>query len=146
MMLSRFRGQVIGGVAVVCLILPRAFGEVRTWKSASGEHEIEAEFVSSDGTSVKLAKPDGTEMSIPLGKLSAEDRDYVAAQVAPTASSEKQQIKMIAKEFYRAVRDEPEKVRDFLTAKGQDNFDKSAIILRSAHQDQSTIRKSSQSD
>lgn len=56
--------------------------EVRTWTSASGNHETEAEFVkiSDDGKTITLRKTDGKKTDVPLVRLSGADREYVAKQ------------------------------------------------------------------
>jgi hypothetical protein len=110
-------------VIAICLLTSESLAQVRSWESASGNHKIEAELISADDQSVKLATVDGREMSIPLSKLSQEDRDYVAAQKTPAPVSEHAQIKQVAADFYQVIREDPERIREFLTTKGQGNFD-----------------------
>ena len=55
--------------------------EVRTW--TSGRFSVEAELVevSKDGKSITLRRSDnGQEVTLPLDKVSAEDRRYVEKQ------------------------------------------------------------------
>lgn len=49
----------------------------RTWADATGKYKIEAELISNEGGIVKLKRRDGTIASLPLEKLSQEDRDYL---------------------------------------------------------------------
>jgi hypothetical protein len=51
--------------------------ESRTWIDASGEYQIEAEFVSMTAGKVKLKKVDGTTITLPIDKLSEEDRKWI---------------------------------------------------------------------
>ena len=49
----------------------------RTWKDRSGKHEIEAQLVDSANSQVRLKKPDGTLISVPLKSLSNADKWFV---------------------------------------------------------------------
>jgi hypothetical protein len=49
----------------------------RIWTDRSGEFTIEARFVSRDERGVHLETTDGRSISVPLGKLSREDINYV---------------------------------------------------------------------
>ena len=49
----------------------------RVWTDASGTHTMEARFKSMIGDQVKLLKRDGTQISVPLEKLSEEDREWI---------------------------------------------------------------------
>jgi hypothetical protein len=51
--------------------------EARTWTSVSGT-TLEARYLQTSGSSALLQKPDGNTARISLGRLSAEDRAYVA--------------------------------------------------------------------
>ena len=52
--------------------------KLRTWSSADGKFSVEAEFLSQLGNNVKLRKKaDGVEITVPLDKLSAPDRDWL---------------------------------------------------------------------
>lgn len=70
---------VISFVCVVLLVAPAA-GEVRTWKDKSGKFSIRAELVESDGTTVKLKRADGKVISVPVDRLSDQDRQFLEAQ------------------------------------------------------------------
>jgi len=50
---------------------------LRVWKDKSGKFTIEAQFVDSDGTKVKLQKKDGTTLDVPIEKLCDEDREFL---------------------------------------------------------------------
>jgi hypothetical protein len=49
----------------------------RTWASADGKFATEAEFLYMGGDKVKLRKPDGSEISVPLERLSETDRRWI---------------------------------------------------------------------
>lgn len=50
---------------------------VRTWTDSTGKHTIEAEFRGMVDGKVKLRKMDGSEISLPLEKLSDADQKWV---------------------------------------------------------------------
>src|SRR5215212_8477284 len=52
----------------------------REWTSSNGKFKIEAEFVAVKNGKVVLEKPDGTYASVPLDKLSAEDRAFIESE------------------------------------------------------------------
>ncbi len=52
----------------------------RTWVDATGEFRVEAQMVAVKQGWVRLRKNDGSEISIPLAKLSRADQQYVAGQ------------------------------------------------------------------
>ena len=54
-----------------------------TWHDVTGTYSIEAVFLRSHGGKVTLKRSDGKEITLPLDKLSEEDRAYVAKQVKP---------------------------------------------------------------
>ena len=49
----------------------------RTWTDKAGKHETEAALVRRDKNSVVLRKSDGKEVTVPLDKLSDEDREWL---------------------------------------------------------------------
>jgi hypothetical protein len=51
--------------------------EVRQWKDVSGKFSIEAKLSGLAGGIVKLKRPDGTVISVPLDRLSEADRAYL---------------------------------------------------------------------
>ncbi|MGQ9576340.1 MAG: SHD1 domain-containing protein [Thermoguttaceae bacterium] len=64
----------------VVLLAASASAEVRTWKDKSGRFAIRAELVESDGTAVKLKRADGKVISVPVDRLSDEDRQFLDVQ------------------------------------------------------------------
>ncbi len=56
---------------------PGPASAVRTWIDSSGQHKIEAEFVSFKDGTVTLKKTDGKLTELPLEKLSDADQKYV---------------------------------------------------------------------
>lgn len=68
---------------IACLLLTffahTLWAEVRTWTDATGKFSVEAELVEVvDGVAL-LKKADGRQIKVPLGKLSAADREFIAA-------------------------------------------------------------------
>ena len=49
----------------------------RTWTDNTGKHTIEAEFGGYTAGNVKLKKPDGTAIEMPMGKLSKADQEWI---------------------------------------------------------------------
>ncbi|MEM6799480.1 MAG: thioredoxin-like domain-containing protein [Planctomycetota bacterium] len=96
------------------LIVGTALAETRTWKDASGRFEIEAEAVGVEGGRVRLRKADGKEITVPLERLSQEDRDYVRemeqSREAATGASDSaetppvKELKDLATRFYEDLR------------------------------------------
>lgn len=74
--------------ALIALLLP-AIADARTWTSTQGQ-ELEAEFVSTDGTSVVLRRTtDKQEFTLALSRLSAADQTWIKENAAkkPAPSS-----------------------------------------------------------
>ncbi len=69
---------LIFSLAVV-LALPL---HAREWTNAAGTFRLEAEFAGVDGTKVKLQRPDGRILTVPVTNLSAADQDFIRAQSA----------------------------------------------------------------
>jgi S1-C subfamily serine protease len=61
---------------------PAEPGQSRTWTDATGQFKIEAEFVSSADGTVSLRKPNGEVITVPLDKLSDDDRKYLKARAS----------------------------------------------------------------
>jgi hypothetical protein len=51
---------------------------LRTWTDTTGKFSVEAEFAALDGNNVKLKRKDGSVLSVPLDKLSNQDRAFVS--------------------------------------------------------------------
>ena len=49
----------------------------RTWTDVTGKHRVKATLVASDDQAVRLRKGDGSVVTVPLARLSAEDRRYL---------------------------------------------------------------------
>jgi hypothetical protein len=58
----------------------------REWTDGTGQFKIEAEFVAVSGDKVRLKKPDGSLVEVPLERLSDSDRRFVEAQRASKAT------------------------------------------------------------
>lgn len=74
-------GRVALGVALLIAGFA-GWAEARQWTDVDGR-VIEAEFVSSDGKEVVILK-DGRKHSVPLTRLSKEDREWVEEQAKPS--------------------------------------------------------------
>jgi hypothetical protein len=64
-------------LAALAVWTANAAGELRTWKSKTGERTIEASFVKEEKGFVTLRLKDGTPVTTRLDALCDEDRDYV---------------------------------------------------------------------
>lgn len=53
-----------------------ASDRVRTWTDATGKFNIQAELIDYDGKKITLKKSDGSELSLPVARLSKADRKY----------------------------------------------------------------------
>ncbi len=97
-----------------------ADAQMRTWKSSKGDYKVKAKLVSADKDAVKILTDDGRELTIALDKLSRGDLEFIKRNAKYRAEKA---MKKLAADFYAAVRDKPNDVRKYLTAKGQENFD-----------------------
>jgi len=66
----------------------QAEGELRTWTSSDGNYVVRAELLAVEEANIRLRKPDGTTISVPLAKLSAADRDYLRSWAAKKEPSD----------------------------------------------------------
>jgi hypothetical protein len=66
----------------------------RTWSDVTGTHKLTAEFVDADDEHVRLKKPDGQIIAVPLAKLSPADREHVRQLKAQSADGEKAAAKL----------------------------------------------------
>lgn len=74
-------------VALIAVWLSVAAGqEMRTWTDKSGRFKIQGKFVEMSGKSVVLEKEDGSQVKIPLDKLSEADQKAVAEMGAAEES------------------------------------------------------------
>ena len=51
--------------------------ELRTWTDDTGQFQLEARFVSATMGRIKLRKEDGSEISLPMERLSESDREWL---------------------------------------------------------------------
>lgn len=65
-------------VIIVSLIGSASFAQVRSWTDRTGTYHMEAEFVSMAADVVRLKKADGTVISVNVGQLSEQDRQWIA--------------------------------------------------------------------
>jgi hypothetical protein len=61
---------------------PALAQDARTWTDSTGKYKIEAAFVEVKDGAVRLRRPDGRVVKLPLAKLSPADRRYVKEQLA----------------------------------------------------------------
>jgi len=60
-----------------------AFGEMRTWTSASdASKQFQAELVAADANQITVVREDGHEMTFPLTVISPADQKFVAENSA----------------------------------------------------------------
>jgi hypothetical protein len=71
---------LIGLLVLLTLAVPAA-GEMRTWTDASGEQQVEAEFVTFQAEKVWFHRPDGRVVGAPLDTLSNADQAYVREEI-----------------------------------------------------------------
>lgn len=67
----------------------RSASTSRTWRDVSGKFSVIAEFKGFEQGKVKLRKTDGSEISVPLEKLSQADRDWVRSHQRGPAAAKK---------------------------------------------------------
>jgi thiol-disulfide isomerase/thioredoxin len=125
-------------VAIV-ILAPGAGSQTRTWSDASGKFNVEAELVEVKDGKVVLKKADGSELTVPLSKLSSADRDFLKSQNEAEGEDENESsadsqpelspedLKAIAAkatEFYEDLRtDERTAAGELLTAKAKEAFE-----------------------
>jgi hypothetical protein len=84
--IATFVAVSVGTVSVLFLTALAGAAEQRTW--TAGKVTKEATFVSLDGQAVTLRLENGDEVEVPLAKLSAADKAYVAALTMPPAADD----------------------------------------------------------
>jgi hypothetical protein len=67
----------------VVITAASSLSSARTWTGQNGS-TVEAEFVSVSGEQVELKKEDGKTVNVPIGKLCAEDRQYIQDRIRAT--------------------------------------------------------------
>src|SRR5688500_899300 len=63
--------------------------ETRKWKDTTGKYEIEAEFVDFSDGKVTLKRTDGSDVSVPMTRLSGADQAFVRAELKARRDSNK---------------------------------------------------------
>jgi hypothetical protein len=111
---------------------------MRTWVDSSGKHRVEAELVRVAGTNVLLRNSEGKQVTVPIARLSNDDRAFLRQQQSgspsKTASSgpvgEPAKAKPVAKRFYTALLDQDfDKIKVLLTPAGQANWDAAKTLI-----------------
>ena len=64
-----------------------SFADFRLWTDASGNFQIQADFVDMAGENVRLKKSDGQLISVPLKALSVKDQEHVQSLMASESNS-----------------------------------------------------------
>lgn len=67
---------------LLVFVLTSDFAIARTWKDKTGKFSVEAEFLSLKSGILKLRKIDGTELNIPIEKLSKDDQRFAQNQAS----------------------------------------------------------------
>jgi hypothetical protein len=62
---------------LLLLLTAGAFADTRTWTDSTGKFKMEANFIEIVEGQVKLERPDGKKVSLPLAKLSKDDQQYL---------------------------------------------------------------------
>lgn len=62
--------------------LPSRELPMRTWVDNTGDYQVEARLVVITADSVRLLKENGRTTTVPMSRLSDEDRDYVEQMIA----------------------------------------------------------------
>ncbi len=129
--MKRWQPRQRGAMLLALLVFTgQALAQVRTWKDSSGKFSVEAEYVSAKAGKVRLRRDeDGKVITIPLERLSDDDRAFVEEQLDGTAAAKTEaaakSIAKIASDFYADLRTkERAAARDALTAAGQELFKK----------------------
>ncbi len=59
------------------LVLAQDNSAQRTWRDAEGKYSVEAVLLDKTDTTVRLKKADGNVVTVPIARLSKEDRDFL---------------------------------------------------------------------
>ena len=81
----RWAGALLSAAAVLVTFATPAAAEV--WKDASGQFQVEAEFLGIRGPDVYLKKTSGMTIKVPLARLSAESQQLARQLAMPKASA-----------------------------------------------------------
>ena len=69
------------GFLLFSAFIASAEGETRIWTDASGQQQVEAEFITFQADKVWFHRPDGRVVGAPLETLSEADREYVHDEI-----------------------------------------------------------------
>jgi HEAT repeat protein len=72
------QGQLVAGAATGHVNDPR--DSTRTWRDDSGRHTVQARLLDLNNGEVHLKKNDGIVVTVPIGRLSQTDQDWVRSQ------------------------------------------------------------------
>ena len=119
--------------SLLCLVLWSTVCEGREWTDSTGQYKIEAEFAGAINNIVRLRKPDGVVVEIPIERLSQEDQDLVRGLSHTTANSKptaqqpalSEQAKKIINQL--TSRDRPLRVKAVLALEAQPQIPEQAI-------------------
>ncbi len=78
----------LASILVLCVVSLGTSQEAATWTDSSGKFKIQASFVRMEGNQVVLKKSDGSEVKVPLSKLSSASQ-----QLAKGASASSKPLK-----------------------------------------------------
>jgi SLA1 homology domain 1, SHD1 len=76
---SGWNACLIAALATLSTIFISPPAVAENWSDASGKFTIQAEYAGIDGKNLVLLKPDGSKLSVPISKLSAESRAQAKA-------------------------------------------------------------------
>jgi actin cytoskeleton-regulatory complex protein SLA1 len=54
--------------------------QLRTWRDATGQFQVEAEFIGLEDGMVALRRSDGQVIRVPFDRLNSEDQQWVSAR------------------------------------------------------------------
>ena len=78
---SKYRERMANArAAIEELAKTQAADDYRTWTSADSEYTVEAKFLSYAVDKVKLEKRNGEQISVPIDRLSEEDREHIESK------------------------------------------------------------------
>lgn len=81
----------VAAVILVTLLVAVSDAATRTWTSSNGKYTIKAELVEVEDDCVCLKKEDGSEITVPLEKLSEADQRYARLRASRKSRSKAQQ-------------------------------------------------------
>jgi hypothetical protein len=103
-----------------------ASAEPRTWSDDSGKFSITADLVVIQQGNVVLRTDDGRQLTVPVKKLSAADREFVEGLASPGKSPRRgggksNELMEVAKSFFNELRSEKREVAgEMLTSKAKE--------------------------